>query len=55
MICDFRCPKAERVPAPYPLYAVHCSCNTTILGRTEEEARAAWCRHVQKKNEEAAM
>ena len=52
MTCDFRCPKAEKVSAPYPLYAVRCSCGTTVLAHTEEDAKASWVRHVQKKGGE---
>lgn len=47
--CDFRCPKAERVPAPFPLFAVRCSCGTTILGHSEEEAKESWIRHIHDK------
>lgn len=46
--CDFRCPEVERVPAPFPLFAVRCRCGTTVLGRTEEETKESWLRHVRK-------
>lgn len=51
MTCDFRCPKAEKVPAPYPLFAVRCACGTTILGKTEAAAKESWLRHAKERQE----